>query len=406
MLELQGYAREGPLRAFFSEPPFWFSPENGVVGIALSYDEDLVREIEDSTYTSFSRGTVERSALVARSLAIITGTSRFSGGPSVEPSLESIQYVVFERWRVSSYRRYERQVSPVVIEVTVGPNFPTEPIRFRDTPRSFPFLFFSDHRIVYRRIEHSVLHYAESGGRITAQQTRRWGTLGGFLENLDSQLFATSAAHVLEGSTYAKGTPAFKGAEVQAVRSVLQKMPILGTLAPRWGREVGEHYAVSPPEIVPRYQCSFDRNPQVPGLDVALTKWPTPSMRMRRTVDLGAPGQVSQVLPSYFWGAASGLKHVYVSSLSIWHSYELPGTDQAACVSNCLQIKLRDRPYFRTNVSRGGDSGAWLMADGLNGPVWLGLVVGGDGDRAGVVPASRIVSYFEPRLGPLQPRLS
>jgi hypothetical protein len=74
-----------------------------------------------------------------------------------------------------------------------------------------------------------------------------------------------------------------------------------------------------------------------------------------------------------------------------------------ACISDCLQIKLRERPIFWEDVSTGGDSGAWLMAKTVNGYAWVGLIVGGDGERTGVVPASRILQKLEPVLGPLTP---
>jgi hypothetical protein len=399
MLELRDYARSGPLQGFFSDAPFWFRPENGVIGVALSYDEDLVREVNYATFSSFPRDTVQHAAVVAQVLAGITSTWRFRG-PSTERSTVRDEYGVFLRWMAASYRRYERPVTPVVIEVTVGPDFPRE-----GEPSSLN-AFFEEHRIVYRRAKRSTLHYAESGGRFICEGPWRWGTLGGFLETLNSRLYATSAAHVVNGNRFVVGTPAFRGAQSHTIRSALQKTAILGKLSSRWMREEGSQFDVSPPVIVSRYQCSVSSNPTLPGLDVALAEWPTESTRIRTPVEIGAPGQISQVLPSSFLGAASGLQRVYVSSLSIWHSYELPDSDQTACVSDVLQIKLRDRPYARSNVSRGGDSGAWIIAEGVNGPVWLGLLVGGDGDRAAVVPASRIVSHFEGTLGPLYARLS
>ncbi|WP_083224777.1 hypothetical protein [Sphingomonas panacis] len=57
-----------------------------------------------------------------------------------------------------------------------------------------------------------------------------------------------------------------------------------------------------------------------------------------------------------------------------------------------------DRPYVRPDLSRGGDSGSWLIARGITGLHWAGLLTGGDVDRAGIVPARRIVDRIENQL--------
>jgi hypothetical protein len=394
MLELRDYARAGPLQRFFTEPSRWFRAENGVFGIALSYDEALVREVEHSIVSGLPRGTVEHSALVARVLAGITGTGQYSGDASLL-SIDREYDDLFLRWQATNYRRYGRHVKPVIIEVTVGPEFP----RYQEYP---PEPFFEDHRIIYRRVRESVLHYAESGGRFIPERARRWGTLGGFLETFDAKLYAVSAAHVLEkpqSDWPAVGTPAFRAAGTLGLQALFQ-------FSLRWSRESGRNFSVSTPIIVPELQCSLSTNPNLPGLDVALASWPSRREINGTVVDVAGPGDFSQVLPSWFLGASSGMQRIHISNLSIWHSYQLPGKDEYACVSDCLQIKLRDRPYFRSNVSKGGDSGAWLIANGISGHVWLGLLLGGDGDRAGVVPASRIVSHFQITLGPLRARLS
>lgn len=66
---------------------------------------------------------------------------------------------------------------------------------------------------------------------------------------------------------------------------------------------------------------------------------------------------------------------------------------------DCIQIQLRERPYVRSDVSQGGDSGSWVLAQGLDGLHWVGMLIGGDGERAGIVPAARLIDYFSQKTG-------
>ena len=59
----------------------------------------------------------------------------------------------------------------------------------------------------------------------------------------------------------------------------------------------------------------------------------------------------------------------------------------------------RSRQHFRSNLSNGGDSGAWLLARDHDRFHWAGILIGGDGDRTGFAPASRIMSAIEVAVG-------
>jgi hypothetical protein len=45
------------------------------------------------------------------------------------------------------------------------------------------------------------------------------------------------------------------------------------------------------------------------------------------------------------------------------------------------------------------------MCDGQGGVQWLGVLIGGDGERSGVVPAHRILDQLAPTFGPLMPSI-
>jgi hypothetical protein len=104
-------------------------------------------------------------------------------------------------------------------------------------------------------------------------------------------------------------------------------------------------------------------------------------------------------LTGRFVGARSAAVKVRVACYSIWQSYQLDEAGQEiACIGDCLRVALAHRPYVWTDVSGRGDSGAWVMSDGQNGAQWLGVLIGGDGERSGVVPAHRILDHLRPTL--------
>lgn len=150
----------------------------------------------------------------------------------------------------------------------------------------------------------------------------------------------------------------------------------------------------SPADVVAPLSCTVEATRQTAGLDVALHEV-TPQCSLH-TIAVADLSELSPVLELNFTGATSGYRRARATSYSIWHSYELNGTN--VCIHDCVQIKLADRSYVRSDLSRGGDSGAWLLARGTQDLHWVGLLTGGDGDFAGIVPASRIVERLQTDL--------
>ena len=127
MLDLREASRGGVLRGFFSDPPRVFSPENGVIGAALSHDPLLVAEVahEVQLQLGLLANTVEFSAAVASVLAHITryGLEPESSGSSPDLPIVDTSHLT-ARWRELSYRRFERSIRPIRIELTVSHDFP------------------------------------------------------------------------------------------------------------------------------------------------------------------------------------------------------------------------------------------------------------------------------------------
>jgi len=407
MIELAALSAE-KLRPWLAEPSGGPRAYGSVIGVSVGYDEAFVRLV-NRTPTTQPPGTVEHSAIIASRLA--AGNAAVEGS-SVEPSnLDWDLQGAVNEWRRISDRRHGRPTTPIRVEITVSTSSRREgraaPLN-RDVSTEFresheanaPF----DDRLSTAGIPISVrpsrgarLQLAASGGRLrpSPSTANRWGTLGGFLRSSAGELFAMTAAHVL-GGTNAVATPAFQSG-IEVLRRAMQSASLRTSAL---GAEVGRARLVSVPQELGRGQCQFQVTPATGGLDYALAAWPDAAARKLTTAPAIELGEVSQVLKARFVGARSGRVNVRVTRYSVWHAYDLDDTGQrVACIADCFEVALDQRPYVRTDVSRGGDSGAWLICDGADGPRWLGLLVGGDGDRTGVVPAYRIRNDLRSSFG-------
>jgi hypothetical protein len=418
VIELRSLAHgDGALSRFFSEPPEYLSPNNGVTGMSLAYNPTFVSAVESNLKNPLSvrDGTVEYSAYAAAALAATAGAVTAPSFP--EPSGYNVQEILTQ-WRDISERRYGHVVKPIQIEVTVGPGFPE-----RHAGRE-AFRDYEGYPIVLRRAKKAKLHFAESGGRLVALQNnnRSWGTLGGFLlsapwpigQKLPFEwVYGATAGHVVEVIKRGVcGTPAFTAAANFGVSRVLQRLTSSrSTFVPRsWRPALGVVEYLSPPNIVAPFACSAASSPDTNGLDLAVVRleqndYVSAQLRFANEVEMG---EISQVLQGRFAGARSGTVAVRVTSYSVWQSYEVDFPDAEvgiACVGDCLQIALARRPYVWTDVSRRGDSGAWIVADSAEGPRWVGMLIGGDGERSGVVPAHRIMQHLRSRFGAMLPAI-
>lgn len=412
MNQLAALAQEGGLlRRFFLEPPAALTAANGVIGVGLAYNADVVAAVVRDLRREglLPEDNVERSALVTRVLEGLAGDSL--GGRRIEDGDRPAYHVgeVLRWWHWLSLARYGSRMKPIEIQIAIGPRFgqhkasnpaqgPTRHEQFPTSYEGFP--------IVFRRCRRSRLHLAESGGRIRGE-TSAYGTLGGFLSAAGGH-FAVTAAHVFsDPNGRARGTPAFLGLG-GAARRALQRVSLgLSGASPVALRpESGQLVYSSPADAVAPAGCTLEAAPNSKGLDLAVVSWPDNAASARQVTTSLSLAECSQVLKGAFVGARSGAVAIRITNYSIWHSYDLDDTGTAqACISNCVQIALEKRPYVWADVSRPGDSGAWVMAPSAQGPRWLGMLVGGDGERTGVVQACRILDHLATRIGTAIPSL-
>ncbi|MEA3038496.1 MAG: hypothetical protein QOE79_1009 [Sphingomonadales bacterium] len=362
--------------------------------MALSYDDNLVAEADRmlSRFTQESlRGTVEYSREIARLLAQIgqRWEGKYDGDLPESRAFEFLTDRLDAWWRWFTGRTERVMHSPIVVEVTAGKEFGSETSPDRRMAGEYPY------RVRVRRSRGARLQAAASGGWITDRSATpaRRGTTGGFLmDKFSGRTWSVTAAHVCGDCTgYARAMPMPKAAPLirQHAGSLLSAVGIR-----RYRDEACPPFWSSWPEIVDIPRCTATQTPETKGLDVALHH--VTAREGLLEMEIVALADVSPMLDLTFCGAASGLRHAAPTALSIWHSYEFAGTHR--CIHDCVQIRLVDRPYIRTDLSRSGDSGAWLVARGRTGLNWVGLLTGGDGDRAGIVPADRITNALESEL--------
>jgi hypothetical protein len=421
MIELAALSRDR-LRQWLVAPSDGPWANRNVIGISVGYDETFVQLVDRSS-RSHPDGSVEHSAVVASRLAAAEATLGGRSAESIEPDWAVAE--ALRQWRRISERRYGRPTTPLRIEISVdvGRRREREPeLASEDLPPAYwksherkvssdEFESTGGIPVSVRFSRGARLQLAASGGRLRTPLLPRhhWGTLGGFLRTASGQLFAMTAAHVVDqgqavpapalpsGVLQVVASPAFPAA-FGAIRRALQAASLRsGAL----GAEIGRADLVSLAHELGRGECQFQVAPETTGgLDYAIAAWPHDAARNLTAAPAIELGEVSQVLKARFVGARSGRVNVRVTRYSVWHAYDLDRDGKrVACIADCFEVALDERPYVRTDVSQGGDSGAWLVCDGAEGPRWLGLLVGGDGERTGVVPAYRIRDDLRRRVG-------
>ena len=392
MIELGNYARDGRLRQFLDQP--WMQARNGVDGISLFYDDRLVREARRTLRRSWHDewlGTLEQSRDLAMTLAAVAARFEGFGGREI-PDRAWPAYLADQLgdwWDWLTDRSGVRKLSPIQVELTVNAEF--EYLRGPGPDFSFDYPYRLSVRRPKRRAQ---LQAAAAGGRIHPLVGRpHFGTTGGFVrDDFGGQLWSMTAAHVC-GDQPARAralpwsrTPALlRGYAGSALSALGFPRYRPEDCTPRWS---------SWPMAAPMPHCTVATLPTIDGLDMALHAV-RPQARLT-PVEVVNLADVSPDLDLSFSGVTSGRTRVKVASYSVWHSYSFGG--QEHCVHDCLLVRPASRPYLRTNLSSGGDSGAWLLAHDQDQHHWAGMLIGGDGDRTGFAPASRIIYAIEREL--------
>lgn len=206
------------------------------------------------------------------------------------------------------------------------------------------------------------------GGVSIGDSSGSRGTLGGVLHHPSGARFATTCSHV-----FPEGGPAYQPANVDTrssppIGSIVYRTPLVPVNSPT--------------------MCNpYARTPRTASADIALVQL-QPAIASLGDVHKIGPittaaeaSSVYQTLQVEFTGSTSGYRCLTVGALAV--TYRFVGPGQAwYCLSDLFEVTWPR--WFRTELGRpvnGGDSGAWVCAEGEHGTAWCGSIIGQDRAR-------------------------
>lgn len=192
------------------------------------------------------------------------------------------------------------------------------------------------------------------------------GTLGGIVRSGGASL-AVTCAHVIGGLPGAEvWHPAASdhraSVRIGTVRSVVAPTPRRSPVCNRT-----QSYAASSDVAVVSIDSSLDT-------DLAIRK----AGQVRSCRPIEEIGCYEDVV---FVGKESDRREARTEQISHWQEITIEGVPH--CYQDLFTIGFRRATYFSQNLSVQGDSGSWILSDaGLGGHDLLGILVGGEGEKA------------------------
>jgi hypothetical protein len=222
------------------------------------------------------------------------------------------------------------------------------------------------------------------GGIGISGASRRPGTLGGIIE-VGGGRYGVTCAHVLgAGDEVEQPAPADNPRDATRVGFCRHRSSLT---------------AHSPPAAA--YGTGLNR------LDAALVEFDDGIDAELEVSDAGPPARISavsdvhQLMTVETFGARSGHRTLRVGNLRLvgeftfgseWYAYE-----------ELFQLRRLSRFYGMTGTLsppvRGGDSGAWVLRPGADGPEWAGMVIAGEGPQGYAVMAKTVEQWIEEETG-------
>jgi hypothetical protein len=205
------------------------------------------------------------------------------------------------------------------------------------------------------------------------------GTLGGILRSDSSTYYGLTCSHVLlEGEKVHQPSPVDK----KYVNSEIGACVASTVLDPAAG------------------PCSYDADSNT--MDAALIEIDPNVASQLSILTIGALSGISSLsnvhtgLMVQMVGKQSGDQRLRVGGLAVSMEIDIGGVKH--CFANLFELRRLSSRYGLTATfappAREGDSGAWVIRPGPNGPEWCGMVVGGDGIVAYAILASAINDWL------------
>jgi len=345
---LRMLAFDGPLTGFVRNPPGVLREPQPMTGFHLQFDTAFLRRISEVIQGGFWPGNGKdpprySDARFRKERRTLAEFAIASFGTDSGRSLETLIDWPERCWEMN----YPKRAKPVTIVIDYGeeisrgwladlpPEFENYPIRYRYSPPA----------------------QAQVGAGSGVQGVD-FGTLGGVLEDgVTNQSYGVTCAHV-GGST---GQQMFEtdsnGNIVAALGSVVD--------------------STIPPSVT--VGCNLHASPGA-GIDAALIDLnmirsiqPTPSLTVAPILGIDQDDLIA------FVGCKSGHVAARVAAATIWKKADVAG--QIRCFGDIFSVSHRLPAYVLSAVSKGGDSGSWILEDPppqSSSTRWIGMLVAGD----------------------------
>ena len=219
-----------------------------------------------------------------------------------------------------------------------------------------------------------------AGGMSVSTPTGDPGTLGGILEDANGTRFGLTCSHLLQTTQEAQQpSPADNRNAAARIGSCLDSFTLQSHIPP-----------LNP----------YD--PSINTIDAALIEFDDQIVSDLEVMGVGSLTGIaskSQAHPNSsvdVAGKEAGNRPLYIGAVTLVHEFDLNGTKYG--YANLFELRRASRFHAVTGTLshpvRPGDSGAWVLRAGTNGPEWLGVVVAGDGAYGYAIPAEFITDWI------------
>jgi len=242
-----------------------------------------------------------------------------------------------------------------------------------------------DHPIVCEYRPEAFAHSIAGGAGVTGTST---GTLGGYLWHTNEQEhYAISCQHVLGATDLTQASTVHaltrKSAKI-SIGNVIQSV-----FPPQHEGKCNNRIqpgSLASPNSVDAAVVDLSGHPTIdlnlPGVG-KIVKW----------TDVAQMGQGDSVT---FTGYASGTVKAKIKECNIWKEIDVKG--QKVCFGDLFVLEHEVHQYVPQDLSKPGDSGAWIINTQASIASWDGMLIGGDGVNAYCAYAENTMKYLDSHL--------
>ncbi|NNV57759.1 hypothetical protein [Limnovirga soli] len=227
------------------------------------------------------------------------------------------------------------------------------------------------------------------GVSISSNNEKSFGTLGGFLNDKNGNVYGLTCAHVVSSNNQS----VFQPAKYDSSKS----------------REIGKVLFSSDLNFCP-FQSPCSPESSIGNMDVTLIQIDNSENCEFRIHELGKINKlkefkdINQGMKVEFNGRTTNeRKQLIIGGLCVSYkiAYEQDSISQYACFTNLIELRsipfkiLGTEQYANALPVRAGDSGAWICSNDSEGYSWCGMLISGDVDRGYFLSSEHIIKWLD-----------